>query len=285
MAVIRQANLLGQQRLDIPHLRSLEAAVAGDFDLLAGEILAGMDPLVVTGFETIVASAGSPASSLLIRVAGSIILHPEASESGTIFKVPEDRAIETLNAANSRVPGSFTASSTNYVGVDLRRTADPTTADTVQFLDPETNLEAPKTVPLARTLDYVFVISTQDFSTTPGIAPLVKVVTDAFNNVSSIEDARNFIFRLGSGGAITDTQHAYTWPGGRGEVGDNSDFTAGDKAIGSQKEWMDAVMTRIWELGGGERWYSATADRNVKLLRTGAYFDNGEWFEWDGTNL
>jgi hypothetical protein len=292
MSVIRQANLLGQQRLDIPHLRAIEASVAADFDLLAGQIIAGKGALVVQGFNLLALSAGTPATKLQLQVAGAIIMHPEASESGTIFQVPSTRASEILNAANTRVQGGFTANAVNYIGVDLRRTADASTADLVQFLDADTNLENPKTVPLGRTLDYVIVISTQDFSTTPGVAPLAKVTTDAFNNIATngIEDARNLTFRLGAGGTITDWKHQFPWPGGRGEPGvngaqPNSDFTSGDKSISSLKDWMDAAMTRIWELGGGEYWYSATSDRNVKLVRAGATFTNGDWFEWDGTNL
>jgi hypothetical protein len=266
MSVIRQANLLGQQRLDIPHLRAIEASVAADFDLLAGQIIAGKGALVVQGFNLLALSAGTPATKLQLQVAGAIIMHPEASESGTIFQVPSTRASEILNAANTRVQGGFTANAVNYIGVDLRRTADASTADLVQFLDADTNLENPKTVPLGRTLDYVIVISTQDFSTTPGVAPLAKVTTDAFNNIATngIEDARNLTFRLGTGGTITDWKHQYPWPGGRGEPGvngaqPNSDFTSGDKSISSLKDWIDAAMTRIWELGGGEYWYSATS--------------------------
>jgi hypothetical protein len=285
MSIIRQANLLGQQRIDVPHLRAIEASIAHDFDVLAGKILAGGTPLIARGF-TILPYTGTPAASTLkLRTADSVILHPEASESGTIFSVPSTREDEVLNAANSRVQGGFTAGTTNYVGVDLRRTADATTADVVQFLDADTGKETPKTVPLARTLDYVIVISTQDFSTTPGVAPIAKVVTDANNNVVSVEDARNLAFRLGTGGAIPDPEYFFSWPGGRSEPSGNTSFSAGDKSITSLKSWMDATMTRLWELGGGEHWYSATADRNVKFARSGPTFTNGEWFEWDGVNL
>lgn len=285
MAVIRQQNWLGQQRIDVPHLRALESGAAADFDLLAGTILAGAGPLVVQGFALVPLAVGQPATSLQINVTGGALLHPLASEHGTIFTPASDRTLETLNAANARVSGSFTADTVNYVGVDLFRSADATTADLVQFLDANTNLEKPREVPLARTLDYVFYISTQDFSTSPTVAPLCKVTTDANNNITALEDARNFLLRLGTGGTIPDPLYAYGWPGGRTEVGDNSDFSAADKAITSIKGWFDAVMTRLWELGGGEHWYSPTADRNVVMMRTGASFGGGDWFEWDGADL
>lgn len=285
MAVGRQENWLGQQRVDVPHLRALESATAADFDVLAGQMLAGGSARVVKGFDLIPLSPGSAAITLQVHVAGARLLHPLAAESGSVFSVSTSRSAETLNASNSRVSGGFTASATNYIGVDLRRRADSSTTDLVQFLVPDTGKENPKSVPLGRTLDYVIYISTQDFSTSPSVAPVAKVVTDSFNNIVSLEDARNFMFRLGSGGTVTDPKHAYPWISGRTEAGDNSDFTAGDKGVESLKDWMDAVMTRLWELGGGGYWYSPTADRNVRMTRSGATFTNGEWFEWDGTNL
>ena len=296
MATERQQNWLGQQRVDIPHLRSLESAAAADFDLLAGRIICGSNPFIVNGFDLNqpLTRRGKAATAIQINVAGATVMHPTASETGTIFSVPADRAPEILNTANTRVLGGFAAGQINYIGLDLRRTADETTADLVQFYDPNSGLEKPKTVPLARTLDYVIVISNQDFSTTPGTAPIAKVTTNADNNVVSIEDARNMFGRLGAGGTLTNPTSSYNWPGNRYRdenlvdgitIGDDSTFFVGDKSITSLKGWMDAMMTRVWEVGGGADWFSPTADRNVTLTRTGAALSNGEFFSWDGATL
>jgi hypothetical protein len=286
MATIRQANLTGQMRLDAPHLRAIESGVAGDFDILAGRIIGGQKALIVSGFNVIMTGAvGSRASSLQVVTAGSLVIHQGASESGTLLWVPSTRATETLSSTNSRATGSFTANATNFVGIDYKRSVDDSTADVVQFLDATTLLETPKTVDLARTLDYQFVISATEFSAQSTILPIAKVVTDASNLVVSVSDARNLAFRLASGGDNPNIKNAYSWPGTRVENTTGDVFSGGDKAIASQKDWMDAVMTRLWELGGGEYWYSATADRNVTLVWTGSTFTNGENFEWDGTNL
>lgn len=289
MATIRQANILGQARIDVPHLRALESAVAADFDLLAGKILGGSKALVVRGFEIITSGAiGSPATSLQIVVANGILVHPLASESGSIFVVPSDQAAEVLSTTNANVSGSFTPGQVNYVGVDLRRLADFTTSDLVMFYDADTGLETAKTVPLARTLQYRIIISTTDFSSTTNVLPLAKITTNGSNVVTVIEDARNMMYRLGAGGSIPDKKYEYPFPSGRSErVQDAAGtvFSGGDKAIQNGKDWMDAAMTRIWEIGGGEYWYSATADRNVTMIWTGTTFTNGENFEWDGTHL
>lgn len=286
MAVTRQQQFLGQQRIDVPHLRAIESGVAHDFDVLGGVIMAGKVAAVVTGFRLLETGAiGADASALVLQVAGGALVHYLASESGSVFRVPEDRANETLGPTNAKVTGSFTPNATNFIGLDLKRSADDTTADTVQFLNTTTNKEQPKVVPLARTLDYRIVVSTTEFSATPGLAPLAKVVTDASNKVVSMTDCRHMLFRLGSGGSNPNSVSPYGWPGGRNEASAATVTVAGDRSIDSLKAWLNAAMTRMWELGGGEYWYSATADRNVRMIQTAVFSSTGESFEWSGTDI
>jgi hypothetical protein len=282
MSVLRQGNILGQQRLDVPHIRAMESAAAADFDLLAGKILAGDRALVVKGFElTTTGAVGNPASSLQLNVASGTVLHPLASEHGTIFTVPADHPVEVLNTTNTNLEGSFTTNTVNYLSLDLRRSADDATADLVMFMDANTLLETSKSVPLARLLSYKLVITTVDFSSTPYLLPLVKITTNTANVVTAIEDARPMLHRLGSGGAVPNRQSSYPWPSGRQENTSGNVFAGGDKAIDSTKSWMDAIMTRLWELGGGMYWYSPTADREVKLIfGTPTIVATGDNFDW-----
>lgn len=284
MSVIRQGNWLSQARADLPFFKALESSVCGDFDLLAGRIMAGKTPLVVSGFK-ILTTGAITADQLYLEVAEGVLIHYFASESGSIFSVPADRANERLNNTNARIQGSFTPSATNYLGIDLTRVADTTTSDVVMFIDPTTELETPEVVPLGRTLDYRIVISATDFAALPGVCPVAKVVTNASNEIVSVTDARNLFWRLGSGGTSPDPLNKYTFPEGRKENATGDVFAGGDKAVSNMKSWADAVMTRIWELGGGERWTTPTADRNLRLIHSGSPFvSTGEYFEWSGTH-
>lgn len=288
MSVQRQENWLGQQRVDVPHLRAVESSIASDFDLLAGGILAGQVAHVVSGFSIVVSPSpvGSPATNVLVNTANGVLLHPLATDAGTIFQSPVGRSQEQLTSTNTRVSGSFTSSSTNYIGIDLRRTADFSTSDTVQFLDPVALQESPKIVPLARTLDYVLIISTTDFSSTPGVCPIAKIVTDANNNVVSITDCRRMYFRLGSGGSNPTPQNTYAWVGNRtGGTESASDFSVADKSIGDFKTWMSAIMSRIQEVAGGQYWYSPVTPTNIKLMRSGTPLANGEYFSYSAGTL
>lgn len=286
MSVLRQLNALGQMRVDVPHLRSIESSVAGDFDVVVGRGIAGDRALVVRGFTLTNVSVGTAAHEIQLITADSIVYNINASESGSFLWVPSDRALEQLSSANAKVSGSFTASAVNYVGIDFKRTADDSTTDLAQFLDANTKLESGRNIPLGRTLDYVILISTAPFSASPNITPIAKVTTDASNKVASVQDARPMLFRLASGGDFPNTQSSYAWPFGRQETAVTDKFTGGDKNILSNKDWMDAVVSRLWDLGGGENWYSPTHPKNIRMIRAAApnVFSNGENWETIGTH-
>lgn len=286
MSVLRQTNFLGNMRFDVPHARALESSIAADFDTIVGRGIAGDRGLVVRGFTLSNVSVGTVASNIELISADGIIYNINASESGSFLWIPADRANDQLSSSNSKVTGSFTAAAVNYVGIDFKRSADSTTTDQVQFLDANTLTETPRSVALGRTLDYVIVISSAPFSTTPNIVPIAKVTTDVNNKVSSIEDARPMLYRLASGGDFPDPQSSYSFPFGRQENNVTNTFTGGDKNIYSNKDWMDALMTRVWEIGGGENWYSPTKDINIRLVRAPSpdVFSNGENWETIGTH-
>jgi|WetSurMetagenome_2_1015567.scaffolds.fasta_scaffold26051_4 hypothetical protein len=287
MAVNAEVNWLGQQRVDVPHMRLVESGVRYDFDALS-YALVGDAGFIVRGFEVLGSPIGAKANAIIVRAAGSKIIHPLASESGSVFAVPTDRSNEILDSTiNARMQGSCQPSSTNYIGIDLKRSADATTADIVQFLDSSENEETPQKVPLRRTLDYVWVVSQVDFTFNRSLIPWAIVTTDDKNAVTAFTDARSLLGRLAPGGSVTTEIIPYGWPGGRpkNEVTATS-VIAGDKSLRSLKEWMNGVMTRLWELGGGQYWYSLTADRNVQL-HTGAtvFTSTGESFEVVSGNL
>src|ERR1019366_5136000 len=148
MASLSEFNALGQMRIDVPHLRSLESGVRGDLDAL-GYMLVGESPQVLRGFELLTDPVGQEASLLTFKVAGSKLIHPLASESGSVFAVPSNRANEVINPTiNPRVQGAIQPNSVNFIGIDLKRSADATTADTVTFLDPSLATELSEKIPL-----------------------------------------------------------------------------------------------------------------------------------------
>jgi hypothetical protein len=284
MAVTRSFNFLSQARLDVPHFRAIESAICADFDVLAGLSLAGDKALVLRGFVLSGVASGAPAIGLQMVTADGIVWNRQATESGTFLWVPTTQPIEALNpATNARVTGGWTVGTINYVGLSFVRLADDSTIDLVQFIDSSTLLETPKLVPLGKTLDYRVHISVDPFTASPDIAPVAVVTLDSNGFISNLEDARSLMYRLGSGGDAPDKYNFFSGWTRKENFGilDNTIFSGGDKGIGNLKDWMDASMTRTWELGGGEFWYSNTSDRNVNLVTYGAPFGTGEYFTWD----
>jgi len=277
MSVLRNLNVLSQMRLDVPHMRLVDSSVAGDFDTIVGRAVAGGKALVVKGF-TVSGSTGSQANTLQLNVADGIVYNLNASESGSFLWVESTRANEVLDGAtNGNVTGAFVSSTVNYVGLDFVRTPDDTTTDLVKFKDPVTGTETDLLVPLGKTLNYRISISVAPFSTQDNIIPLAIVTVDSTGTATAIQDARNMMYRLGSGGDSPSSTFSYSWPQGRVE----GSFSGGDKSITSQKDWSDALMSRIWEIGGGASWFSAVADRNVHMTTFGSPFSNGEYWTFD----
>ncbi len=282
MAVERQMAWQGQWRVDVPHLRAIESAVAADFDVVVGQVMSGQQPLVVTGLTLSPTNpTGLPASLLTLSVAGAVLLNYNASEAGSFHSIPGTRTAEILGAGNSRVSGSFSAGTTNYVTLDLVRAPDATTSDLVKFLQANTLQESSQTVPLGRILDYSISISTN--IPTGNLLPIAIVRTDASNNVVSVTDARNLAYRLGSGGSTPAWNASYDWSGsGRQELQTEATsgnaFSGGDKAIASDWQWRRAIMSRIWELGGGSSWYSQSLQQYIRVLRRPGTPGSPTWF-------
>ena len=245
-------------RVDLPHLRLIESEEVVNSDEITGNVLCGGTPQILQGFEIVAGTSLNPAN-LSMTVADATIIHPTASVAGALLVVDSDQVAEVLSPSNTRVLGGWTAGKTNFVGIDFVRTADVSTSDTVQFLDRLTGVETPSSLPLGLVLDYRIVISTLDFRLTPNIAPAAMVVLDGNGNITgSVIDCRNMMFSLANGGSVVDPNSKYEWPTVRT-----------DREISSLRDAVRAIETRLWELGGGEKWYSATADRNVILACVG----------------
>lgn len=284
MAISRQMNWTSQIRADVPFFRSIESSICNDFDVLAGTSLAGQSPQVISGLH-MVTTGITLATSLILQVADSVLIHFLATASGSLFHIDAAESDQVLNNTNPKIIGGWTVSSTNYVSLDIIRAPNAATSDLVEIVDTVSLLEQPVTQPLGITTDYRVIISPSDFDQSGG-CPIAKVTLDAGGAIVSIQDARNFMFRLGSGGTIPNVLNSYSWPGGRNEAGSLDPFAGADKSIQSFKALNDALETRLWELGGGEHWYSPTADRNCRLATTGSPFvSNGMYLEFTGGHV
>jgi hypothetical protein len=277
MAVRRSQNWLNQQRVDVPHLRSIESAVRNDFDELISSYVIGQSAsYIIRGWElNMVGAIGASASSLQMIVENSSLFHGKSTQSGTFFQVATGVPNQTINSTtNTAVQGSFTPSALNYIGIEFSRAVDNSTTAQVFLWNPTNKNEISKTVPLAETLNYKIVVTSSIWAA--NVLPIAIVETDSSNNVLSVEDRRPMLFRLGSGGPNTPNPfYVYPWDHdaeGRTEnfwksTSSISPFRGGDKQIETEKEWKDAVMSMILEMKGTTYWYSPNAGGSITKLR------------------
>ena len=274
MAVRRKYNALSQERVETSDILSIESAVSNDFDELIQSLTTGKgNAYVIRGFSISMAAAiGGAASSLSMVVDPGALLAVNASQSGTFFLVPTGMAPQQLNSAtNTIVDGAFAPSSTNYVGIDYERYAADSTAAQSYFWNVSSSSETIKTVPKSILMRFRIKISSALPSS--NVLPIAIIVTDSGNNVVSITDCRPMMFRLGQGGWSPNPFYSYPWPQGQVENPGTSNsnsvdpFFGGDKSIGSQKEFNDAIASSIQSIIGGTYWYSANTSGSLNSMR------------------
>jgi hypothetical protein len=278
MAVKRRNNFISQQRVDVPHLRSIESAVSNDFDELVKSFLTnGPESYVVRGLEiSMPGSIGASASSLQLIVDNAACLIGTSTTSGTFLSIPSGTPSENLNSStNTKVIGSFTPNTTNYLSIDFLREIDDSTLGPIQIWNQTTKDETSKTVPLAQILGYKLIVSTSPFD---GVSlPIALIKTDASNNVVEIDDSRPMLYRLGTAG-VSDPNPSYTFDWslqseGRQENPYNSSdssispFRGGDKQINSLKTLIDAMMSSLKEIKGTVFWYSENKGGSLFKLK------------------
>jgi len=275
MAVKRSQNFINQQRVDVPHLRSIESAVRNDFDeLFVSMILGESESYVIRGFEIEMAgSIGASANSLQMVVDNSSVLHGKSAEAGTFFNVSSGTTNQVLSSTtNERVDGAFTPSALNYISLEFTREVDDSTTDQLYLWNPTTKNEITKTLPLAQTLDYKIVISSAIFS--PNVLPLAIVETDSSNNVLNVQDRRPMLFATASSGATTPNPfNEFDWVEGRSpnfwssSSSSVSPFTGGDKQIKTFKDNDLALKTELKLIKGTQYWSSPNIGGSLAGLR------------------
>src|SRR5579871_2357305 len=127
-------NFLSQMRLDLPHLKMIQDSILFDYNTQV-QMQQGLNAYILNGFTIATPwASGNSASSLQVVVQNSIVTLTQDS-NGSFLLVPAGTPNETLTSSNSRVTGSFTPSSTNFLSVQFSRIADPSTNDLVAFWD------------------------------------------------------------------------------------------------------------------------------------------------------
>lgn len=265
MAVLGRVLFSSAERVDLPDLLSIDSYAAGDWKYFLQSLIGTSKPYILTGFDVISPGSAIGQPTCSIKVADSIVYYPGSSAGPFFHGLPEGDT-----NAQPLVP-QLRTNATNYVYLTL--STFNTASDTRALWDPDRNggqgSEFTQDINTESVIQATINVSTGSFpiNTIP-----VAIIVVGPSTIVSITDARDLMFRLGSGGLNPDPLNSFAWqdlpssPYARQEPdvtisspSDPNPFQGGDKNIYTLKQWMDAVMTKLKELGGTTYWYEDTA--------------------------
>lgn len=269
MAVLGRLLVSSAERLDLPDFLSVDSYTQGDFKYLMKSFVGDDKPYILKGFDVINPNNAIGTQNISIRVADSIVYYP-GSSAGPYF-----HGLSEGNLLSAPLVPELRKNATNYVYLTL--TTVDAAKDTRAFWDPDKEAgnggEFTQDVNTQTVLTAEVNVSVSSFP--ENTIPVCKVVVGT-NFITSIQDARDMMFRLGSGGLNPNPLNRYSWreePNStysRKEPNttmssalDANPFQGGDKNIESLKEWMDAIMSKLAELGGTTYWYESTSVFNL----------------------
>ncbi len=257
--------------MDLPDFRNIQDFVCADFKAIH-KLVWSDNNYVFSGFN----STGVGTNTLSIAIADAAFI--VGADDGIIFIGAPSLAPLTTT--------SLTPSATNYVelyvdedtgGADSRAFWDPTAAgglgaefsqiiDTFSFVQAKLN------------------INTSNFTGDPDKVKICEVDVNGSGIITEIRDGRDLFFRLGRGNNVN---FVYPWAS-RVEPADTQ-FTGADKDLHDVKDWADAVMTKLLELGGTTYWFESAPASIGGILQLAMSVLSAESatarFFWDGSEL
>jgi hypothetical protein len=241
MALLQRTRILPNQRLDLPDYRNIEDFVCADFKAIHKYIWSNNN-FVISGFN----AAGTGTTTLSVTIANAACVLGQ--DDGVVYIGAPSLSNLTTNA--------LTPGATNYVELIIDK--DTGGADSRAFWDPTANGglggEFSQIVDTYVFLKPKFAINTSNFTGDANKIRICKVVVDGSGTITSIEDSRNLLFRLGRSG-----NPGFTFPWSSRTEPALTSFTGADKDIKNLKQWMDAVMDGLREIKGTTYWYEAPA--------------------------
>jgi hypothetical protein len=268
VAVLGRLLVSSAERLDLPDLLSLDSYAAGDWKYFLKGLVGDTKPYILKGFDLIDPANAIGTQSCSIRVADSVMFYP-GSNSGSFF-----HGLQEGHPQAAPLVPELRKNAVNYVYLTF--STFNTSVDTRAFWDPDKDGgvggEFTQDVNTESVLKVDINVSTGSFPA--NTVPVAKITVGPVV-ITAIEDARDMMYRLGSGGINPNPFNTYAWRSQPGSqyarqepptqmlAGGVNPFQGADKNILTLKEWMDAIMSKLRELGGTTYWYDDTSSFSI----------------------
>lgn len=287
MAVLGRVLFSSAERVDLVDLLGIDSYTIGDFKFLLKSLVGDDKPFILKGFEVLDPAGAIGSANISVQVADSVAYFPGSSAGPFFFGLPEG------NTLSQPLVPELRKNATNFVYLTLS-TSD-TAKDSRALFDPDANggdgAEFVQDINTESVLIAEINVSVSSFPA--NTIPVCKVVVGA-TSIISIQDSRDLLFRLGSGGLSPDPLSRFSFrsepsstyartetPTTINSVGQPNPFRGADKNIRTWKEWMDVVMTKLAELGGTTYWYqNSNGISNITLFKDAlatAVKSKGNW--------
>src|ERR1035437_3579515 len=205
MAVLGRLLMSSAERLDLPDLLSIDSYGAGDWKYFI-QTLVGEDlPYIIKGFDVINPSLSIGTTNISVSIAESAMYYPGSGAGSFYYGLP----VGDPNA-QPLVP-ELRKNATNYVYLVF--STFNTAQDSRAFWDPDANGgtggEFNQEVNTESVIQVQVNVSTGSFPDNTVPVAIVKVGASV---ITSIEDARPMMFRLGTGGISPNPSTRFAWP-------------------------------------------------------------------------
>ncbi len=204
MAVLGRLLVSSAERLVLPDLLSLDSYAAGDWKYFLKGLVGDTKPYILKGFDVIDPLNAIGTQSCSVRVADSVVFYPGSNAGGFFHGLPEGHA-----QAVPLVP-ELRKNAINYVYLTF--STFNTSIDTRAFWDPDKDGgdggEFTQDVNTESVLKVEINVSTGSFPA--NTIPVAKITVGPVV-ITAIEDARDLMFRLGSGGINPNPFNTYAW--------------------------------------------------------------------------
>ena len=271
IAVLGRVLVSSAERLDLADFLAEASYSAGDFKYFMQGLVGKDTPYILTGFNVIDPQVAIGTTSCSIQVADSVVFYPGSAAGPFYVGLPAG------NTSSLPLVPQLRQNAVNYVYLTF--TTFNTAQDSRAFWDPDINGgvggEFSQNVNTESVLGVQVNVSVGSF---PANTVPVAAITVGATVITAIEDSRDLMFRLGTGGVNPDPFNTFNWPAlpsssyERNEppttmlAGGINPFEGGDKNINTLKQWMDAVMSKLRELGGTTYWYEDVSSINLVNL-------------------
>ena len=243
MALLQKIKFVGNERVDLKDVNSLQDFVCADFKEIHEKVWSETTQ-IINGFELyqdqLLTNSTPTVSPIYLNIVGSTVMHTGATSGPEFYIGPETETPLAIQLTNS-VTNYVELALTEVLGAEDSRAIWDATANNNE------GEEFIQVIDTAKFIEASVSISTSGFTAGNKI-PIAEIVVNSLGIITAIYDRRNLFFRLGRGFPY-NANYQYPFTNGRRESIHNVVLEAGDGFYLHYQPTPSTVWTIVHNLG------------------------------------